>query len=335
MSDTGGGPAGPGGVDARSASWAAPARVLAFGAGAAAAVALWLGSVTWGEVSPEPGVPHFWVADRDGRHLVGLDRELFVSRSAFLSRPVDLAVGEDGDLWCLLARGDGPDGPHGLLCVGTGVEVPLEGRPLGLAASGGQASVLLDGPRGVEVWRVAPHGVAHRLARVREGTCLAARGAQVLVGDSRGRVSLLGSYGVRSARPGDEIRAVAAGAGSSWWVLTAGPDARLVHLAADLSTRRVLETGLEDPSMAVVPDADSVWLVGGRERRALRIAADGHEERALGDLPMAGLVAGAATRSGGLLLLAPGAVLHIDSAGRMARGQGGFGFLVDGVLARP
>jgi hypothetical protein len=157
----------------------------------------------------------------------------------------------------------------------------------------------------------------------------------VLVGDSRGRVSLLGSYGVRSARPGDEIRAVAAGAGSSWWVLTAGPDARLVHLAADLSTRRVLETGLEAPSMAVALDADSVWLVGGRERRALRVAADGHEERSLGDLPMAGLVAGAATRSGGLLLLAPGAVLHIDSAGRMARGQGGFGFLVDGVLARP
>jgi hypothetical protein len=264
---------------------------------------------------------------------VGLDRDLFVSRIAYLSRPVALAAGEDGELWCVVARGDGPDGPHAILSARTGVEVPLGGRPLGLAAGNRQALVLLEGAREAEVWRVGARGAAHLVARVSAGTCIAVRGDQILVGDARGGVNLLDRRGARRVHLGGEVLAVAAGTGSSWWALIASPRVRLVSLSADLVKQRVSHTDLENATLAVVGSSGSAWLVAGRERRALRIGPDGRVERSLSDLPLAGLIAGAATEDGGLLLLAPGAVLRVDSAGRVDRGQGGFGFLVDMALA--
>jgi hypothetical protein len=306
---------------------------MAFGAGTAGAVALWMAGAVSGEERPGPGEPRLWIADRGEGRLVGLDRDLFVSRCADLTRPVALAAGPDGELWCVVNRGNGPCGPHGLILARTGLEVPLAGRPLGLAAADGRALVLVEGARHAEVRALGTDGASRLVGRVRGGICIAASGDRTLVGTRRGGLILLDRRGGRRARLGSgDVRAVAAGPRSTWWALVGKEGTRLVHLSEDLGVRWVAPTGLEEATLAAAAGADSAWVVGGRKPRALRFGPDGRLERDIGPLPMAGLVAGPVTGDGGLWLLAPGAVLRVDGAGRLHRGQGGFGFLVGAVV---
>lgn len=283
----------------------------------------------------EPGPARFWVADRDGGRVVGLDASLFETAEVSCAAPVCVAARADGGAWvldALLARG-----PHRLLRIDAGgvprAALQLDGGGaltaldaedalvLAAAGEGGPARALRVGAGGAVVFERALPG-----ARAAAG-----RGARLAVGFDDGRVALydLAHGGALTAEraAAAPVLDVAPGPPGMWWVL-AGAEPRLYLFDEALAPRWDHAPLIDALSLAPVPGEERVWLVSGAGPRALRCGAFGRAELDLPALPHAGLGRGAAQASGGVALAFPGAVLLFDARGALELTQGGFDFAV-------
>jgi hypothetical protein len=112
----------------------------------------------------------------------------------------------------------------------------------------------------------------------------------------------------------------------------AGGGSELVRLGPDLGLRWQVALPVSARHLAAVAGVERVWIVDTSAARVLRYGPGGALELDRAGLPLAGLDRALPWIDGGVLLPAPGAILHLDARGHLAPGQGGFNFLVD--LAR-
>lgn len=301
-----------------------------------------------------------WVADRDGRALVGLDRELYPQRHLSLDEwPTAAVPAPDGGVWVALARA-GPHAAHRLLRVFAdgrrGPESPpfeplASPRPV-VAVPDGRGGVLVwSGQRTLELLRVDAHGRTERVGGpwpVPTSSVTTAPGAGSalgtlpvsmagsagpaggwLVGDSAGGLWMLSQEARllgHSPSRGSPVVEVAGRVGGGWWVLL--EDGRLLGLGAALELEWERATGISGARLAL-PDRDRAWVAGSG--RSLCVGSTGTP---LGRAPpLAGydLEAGCGWGAGALFA-AQGALVHVDESGALAPGQGGFEYIA--ALAR-
>jgi len=312
---------------------------LLFGLGALGSLGVkWLPRFSSLWPSP-PATTVFWGADRDGERVVGLDRDLFATRSWPVECPIDLVPGGEGSLWVLRAdRADATALPRLLRLSAEGealLDLPLPGAErIHAAGGGGEGRALGGGAGGGRLCRIDPAGEPVVQARAEPGARLAVGAGGVLLAEGEG-LRLVG--GEAHARlPGGRALAVCP-AGSGWWlVVERGGERSLQRLDARLDSR--LRRSLADldldaegiPLLAPCPERGGVWLVNPRGE-AVRFDAAGRV-RARGASPLPGVEGCVATEEGGVLLALPGAIVRLDFRGRPCPGQGGFDFLV--ALAR-
>jgi len=298
-------------------------------------------------VRTEPGPVAVWVADRDGHQVVGLDARAFVALRVPIRFPVDLEPRADGGLWVVSAPAGHPLTPHRLGrldragCLRAAAEL---GTFLDLATlDGGDALVVdRDGTGRARLRRVRADGADEVLAYPAQARCTAGAGGRVLVGTDRGWLVLFDlerprAGAVRRRWGGGTVEDVAPAPEGGWWVLTTNAAAprerRVLRLDDELRTLREVPLGARNVRLAPVPGAERVWLVDLERPLAWLLGPHGRVQVGEVALAHAGLERAAATRDGGLFVVAPGAVMRLDARGRRRPGQGGFEFLVDVALA--
>lgn len=279
-----------------------------------------------------------WATDRDGDRVLGLGPDLLLQRALDLPAPTEIEARRDGGAWVLSAEGGGPLGPHRLLRLDAQA-TPLAstgiGAPLDLAAVDGEDALVTELAAGGlgRLSRVTADGSTQVLVEEPGLACAAGRGSQALAGTSGGEVLLIALPGgaVLARRAlGGPIGDVAPGPGAGeWWALDVGGQPRLHLLAADLAPKWSASSGLRALHLVEVPGEERVWLADTTESRLRRYGPGGVLEIDRYDLRLSGLDRGTSWIGGGLLCVAPGALLHLDVQGRPAPGQGGFRFLVD------
>lgn len=289
----------------------------------------------------EPGPPTTWVADRDAQALVGLDDELFEARRIELASPVEVELAQDGGLWAVSASESHPLGRHDLVryAVDGARSAALTFGPVyDLDRLGPDALVVeRQGALG-RVVRVTLAGEVLAVAELANARCASGSGSRAVVGTDDGEVwlfdaahqpprvlarrELAGPIG--DLRPGPTP--------GTWWALDVGGVARLSLLEPTLATRWTVEVGLHALHIAPARGVERVWVADTTQPVVRRYGPGGALELDLHDLPHSGLDRGVALEEGGVLLVAPGAVLRLDERGELQPGQGGFDFLVD--LAR-
>lgn len=308
-----------------------------------------------------------WVADRDGQQVYALDADLIIARRFHCAWPLAVEPCRDGGVWVLRAGSDthdagdesNPSGPvdtgdpedHGQRSGRSGSSDQLERW-----SAGGEllSAVALDRCIDLErsteddalVIEAATRSHAERALRVRSDgsvvslyerpglACIAHAGRAVALGTSTGtvlRVDPLASGSIVGERDlGGSLGDLAPGPeeGSLWALDVRGPR-RLHLLDAQLGLRWSTRVELAALHIAAVPNEERVWLCDTLEPRVRRFGPEGQLELDLGGLSLAGLDRATAWLGGGVLLAAPGAILHLDARGQPRPGQGGFSYLVD------
>jgi hypothetical protein len=277
-----------------------------------------------------------WVADRDGGRAVALGPRLERVRAVALHHPVRVAARADGGAWVVEARAGSPVGPHALTRLaedGRAATPPLSlGPVLDLACLDGEDALAVELASG-SVVRVDAAGSARTITTVSGATAVTGRAERALVGADDGRLVLFDAGPVPALLAvrdvGGEIGDVRPGpTAETWWALdVAGGQVLLVD--DDLDPIWTRSAGVAALHVAPVAREERVWLIDANEPHALRYGPTGALELSVADLPLGGLDRGAATGDGGLLLIAPGAVLRLDGDGRLVDSQGGFDFLTD------
>ncbi|MAE27985.1 MAG: hypothetical protein CMJ87_03220 [Planctomycetes bacterium] len=168
-----------------------------------------------------------WVADREGRSLRGLDRDLFVVETRRASWPVGVLAGRSGQLWTLEATEGQPLGDHRLACWDAGGELLWEaetGPVLDLAGDGAGRALVVelgsspDAPG--RLLRAEPAGAADGRGEdllellARPGlACAAGEAGLVLAGTATGQLLVLDGEApfqvVRALEVGGQIGDVA------------------------------------------------------------------------------------------------------------------------------
>jgi hypothetical protein len=197
-----------------------------------------------------------------------------------------------------------------------------------LAVIDGGELLVVDALAGVR--RVALFDADGRLIAerpVQAASCVATRPGRVLVGTSDGQL-----FSTDAGLSVQRRRALAAAildvepAADGWFVLEDTALGRLLRLDDDLAVHWSVALDRRSDHLCVVQGASAVWAVGTGARL---FGDDGAAQAQPAEFPMRTVQASVAWRNGGLLAVAPGAVLHLDRHGRLAPGQGGFDFLVD------
>ncbi|MCC6407753.1 MAG: hypothetical protein IT453_11340 [Planctomycetes bacterium] len=286
----------------------------------------------------QPGPLTTWVADRDADALIGLDEGLFEGKRISLESPVEAERRSDGGLWAVSARESHPLGVHDLLLFGADgnrVAAAVFGPVLDLELSRDDALVVERTDSSGRVVRVDAQGTTSTVLELATASCAAGAGSRVAVGTDDGEVWLLE---LGSAPPtvlakralGGPIGDVRPGpTPGTWWVLDIGASGRVSLLEPTLATRWSVATGLHALHLAPVRGVESVWIADTTQPLARRYGANGALEIDVSTLPLGGLDRASASSDGGVLLIAPGAVLRLDPNGVLLPGQGGFDFLVD------
>lgn len=300
-----------------------------------------------------PGAVRYWTADRDAQAVVGLDDDLLERARCSVRWPVQVEARADGGAWVASAAQGLALGAYRLVRVDSGgvvVRAVDVGAVLDLDAAEGRDAFVLerepghegddaeDATRAPRLLRVAAEDPLEVLAEVPRAHCVAAAAGRALVGGDDGSLRLL------EARPGGAVLAAAdAGAqvvdvapaggepAGRWWVLAleGGGIGRLELRAADLSPLWSVSTGLRPLHMIAVPGAERAWIADVTAPCARRYGPGGALELDLQPVPQLGLDRGAADPAGGVVLTSPGALVRLDSDGRLVPGQGGFDFPVD------
>ena len=323
-----------------ASSDAPPSRRAALGLfGVGAAVAWWGGSRDGYGASD--GAPAFWVSDRAAHRVWSLDRRLLLQRSVELRSPVEVASAEAGGVWVTSQLEDWPLGAHRLVRLDADGERLAEFHAGALqdldALGGGVITIEWNRPSNADdrVLYVDARGWPTTLFEAPDLSCVAAgRNGELLVGTRVGELFLLrmssGAADLLAQRQvGGEIADLALGPEpGAWWVLDAHSPARLILLDSDLSERWSVVHQLSASHLVPVPDRERVWIADGSEPVVRRYGAGGTLELHRSRLPLGGLGRGLALPGGEVLLVAPGALLHLDERGELLPGQGGFAFLV-------
>jgi hypothetical protein len=296
-----------------------------------------------------PGPPRVWVADRDAGRLVALDGELYVRAHAELAAPVAVGACRDGGAWALDLVERRPGGALALVRVEAGGRTtftrelvppgrPRRVEPADLFVSDGRDAVVcvVDDARASRVLRVSAGGRSAPELFVPGARAAAGRGSRVRVGGADGALRVfdrafddaLVALGGLAA----PVLDVAPAPRDAWWVLTGAeePGQRTLWLVAgvDLAPRWRTAVAEEARSLAAIPAREAVWIVSTASAQVRSYAAWRGSGPAARGLPLGGFGAAAGRADGGLYVPAPGALLELDSAGRIVRSQGGFDFLV-------
>ncbi len=322
---------------------AGPARLLA-GLALGALSGVLFGFAALGSRPQPRGAALHWVADRDAGRVVGLDVDFF-EVAAFPARaPLFVETRRDQRLWIADAVDAAPLSPTRVaLVTPQGVSTfEVELGPLSDFETLEHADALA-----LEATDAKP-----RIVRILEGQpvcvvasesglqCVAGRAERVVAGTADGWLLAFQSDG-RGAGPvarfalGGTLVDIAPAPGG-WWVLDAqggAQGARLIRCGDDLEPLWQVATSVAALSLIADYGRERVWLADTNESSLRRFGPTGALELVLPELPAAGLDRGVALQDGGALLVAPGALLHVDALGALLPGQGGFDFLVDAATA--
>lgn len=294
-----------------------------------------------------PGAIAVWATDRDAHQVYGLDLDLILARSIPLGWPLEVEACDSGGAWVLRSGNAGTLTGHRLDRLSRAGELITEvtiHHALDLDTFQGEDALVIETPGGshatTRVLRFHKEGSLFSLLEQAGLVCVAGSRDSVLAGTDSGAVLRIdpapsGSVGVILAqvqlggRIGDLARGPWPG---SAWALDTSAARRLFLLDADLSVRWVANVGIAALHIAAVPGEERVWLADTATPRVRRFGPAGALEIDRRGLPLIGLDRAVAWREGGVLVAAPGAILHLDANGQTAPGQGGFNYLID--LAR-
>jgi hypothetical protein len=290
---------------------------------------------------PRPGPVVLWTTDRDAHRVYGLDADLLVARRVELDWPLEVESCRDGGAW-VLRSGDGtPTGSCRLDRIADDGSVAFEvavGRCTDLAALEARFALVIEkgsGANGVDrLLRLGDEGGQRVLFETSDLSCVADSRAAVAVGTERGEVVRLdprveGAVLDRVHLGGRVLDLAPGPSPGSLWVLVDEGGARLHLLGPDLALCWAVDVGLAAGHLAPIEGEERVWLADTLRPVVRRFGPGGVLEVERTDLPLAGLDRAVAWSGGGVLLAAPGAILHLDRGGRLRPGQGGFDFLVD------
>jgi hypothetical protein len=304
---------------------------------AALCVAIGVGATRRAQLAP-PGPVRVWAADRDGCELYALDADLILAQRTALGWPLELARARDGGLYVLRAVGGSAGTGQRLARIDARGVLTGEtdvGTCLDLDTFDGRMALLVEQPgeRGSarRALRIAPEGASGVLAQSPALRCIAGSRFSVLVGTDDGwvdRLPIEGGRPLASVRLSGAILDLAPGPEAGSVFALAGDGTRLCLLGPDLALRWDVALPIVARHLGAAPDAERVWLGDTRSARVLRYGPGGALEIDRDGLPLAGLDRALPWIDGGALLCAPGAILHLDSRGHLAPGQGGFNFLV-------
>lgn len=267
------------------------------------------------------------VVDRDtGLHQ--LDERLYPFRSTGVRWALSAASAGDGAHWVLRATAARADAPREILLIDEQGVVQQR-----RAVDGVQRIALC--PSGAVQW-LEERGAARLWMRWRPPA------AAHVVGAAWCWTALDGDFA------GDALGGL--------WKQDGADLARLTTCSGAVAELRVLDDGVglvlegggrravrldrrlvERSSTALAPDEFVIWLEDGafacdpQRARLSRLDAAGRRVRVREDPELLGVTGGVAF-PGGVLLAAPGALLHYDSQGRRRPGQGGFRRLVGAPL---
>lgn len=312
------------------------------GAGALLAVgAALIGASRGGSASPAPGPVALWATDRDAHELYGLDENLVITRSVQLGWPLLVRACTGGGVWVLRSGNSTSNFGHRLdrltragdlvTEITIGISIDLD------TLDGGDALVieLGGGANGASrALRFGREGSLYVLLERSGLTCISDSRSSAVVGTDDGRVLRLdpdrADTILDSVLLGGEIGDIARGPEpGSLWVLDVTGNRKLFLLDPDLSVRWSASVGLKALHVAPVPGEERVWLADTTEPIVRRLGPAGAIEIHRSGLALLGLDRALAWGAGGVLLAAPGGILHLDAAGQTAPGQGGFNFLID------
>ncbi len=300
-----------------------------------------VGALAHWKSSPPAGGAVFWACDRDAGRLVGLDQDLFETTSLQARAPLFVEACRAGGVWFSDAIEATPLSVQRLQRLSAQGEVVFGvdvGPLLDLATiDGGDAVAIELAPWGAaRVLQVTQAGEFLDLFSHPQAVCVAGKGARIALGTSDGSLVLL-EAGVRGQSALSEVALQGslvdiAPSDDGWWVLDASggvSGSRLLRLDERLQTLWQVFTSTAALSLVCDRARERVWLADTSQSSLRRFGPSGLLELALVELPASGLDRGSALRDGGVLLVAPGALLRFNADGQSVPGQGGFDFLVD------
>jgi hypothetical protein len=281
-----------------------------------------------------------WVADRDADRIHGLDADLIRARSFACRAPLALRARRDGGLWVLRARERAPgsrqrverrDAQGDLRAM-----VELDSC-VDLERDADDAALVIEARAAGHTdraWRVRDDGSLVLLLERDHLSCATAALDSIALGTSNGdlvRIDARAEGRVLAeahldARLGDLAPGPEAG---TLWALDVRRPGRLYLLEENLDVRWSVRVELSAAHLAPVLGEERVWLCDGAEPRWRRFGPSGVLELERSLLPLGGLERALAWTDGGVVWIAPGAVMRADAQGRSKPGQGGFNYLVD------
>lgn len=282
----------------------------------------------------------FWIADRDGCAVYGLDENLVLARRTLVEWPTAIIGCPDGGAWVLRSSSGASTGSASLLRLNSDGAIRTEtvfSACASLDSLGDGSAIVLEEGWGEEgddrVLRCDEAGRVEIVYSGRALTCISVSKGSIGVGDAHGtlvRVSL-DPVGAVTARVDLQDRISDLESDSSanhFWALTTSERATIHRLDDDFVVRWSAEAGSPATSLASDHDRERIWLVDGSQSVIRRLGEYGIFELETMGLPI--VVPSRAVRDlrGGLVVASPGCVLLLDATGRMRPGQGGFTHLV-------
>lgn len=312
-----------------------------FGGGAALAVLAALAREMHAQPEP-PGPTVLWTVDRDASRLYGLDRDLLIERAVPVDYPLEVEPVEDGGTWVLRSetgvagssmRLDRLD-PRGAMITELYLEPCLD-----LDTFERDQALVLERVNGsVRLSRVREEGSSFPLLTRADLACVSGSDGVIVCGTSGGallRVDPTSGAVLAEVQLDGTILDVAPGPtrGSAWALDTQGTG-RLFLLDEALAIRWTAGVGFACAHVGAVPGEERAWVADTSSPRVRRFGPNAVVELDQQGLPGSHLDRSVAWRDGGVLLVTPGAVLHLAANGTLAPGQGGFAWLSDAARVR-
>ena len=272
----------------------------------------------------------WWVADRAGGRVVGLDGQLFPQWVVAVPCPVGVARAGHG-VWVVSVPGGGRHKGSVWTRLGDGSgpgESFRAGEYAGLVGLPDGGVLGLVGPAPTRQWmHLDRHGRVVRREVFPGATHLAQVEGQVLVTNRVGEVWSFGldrgMDGAHHAQVDATPRGVAPGPEGGWWWL--GSNGDLLLLRADLSVRWRRRAG--ERAALLAGDGERAWVVPDDRSWAECWDESGSPSGSFA-MPLMGARAVRLTGKGGVLIALPGALLELDPGGGVLRTQAGFDHLV-------
>ncbi len=293
-----------------------------------------------GLLGREPGPAVWWVADRAGARVWGLDQDLFFRHEIPVACPVGISSA-GSSLWIVSVPEGGQRGAshwrrldeRGIVradywgaafCALAG---QADGGVVGLVGTTGQRECVGWDLHGVELWRRPFPGA----------TCMASQGPHVLVAGGTNLFVLNRGTGVTELyetlsgtggeEPAPQVIGLAPGPRDGWWCLDRAGDLRLLNarLVPEWKRRTSTLDGL------LAGDLERAWVIP-RGREWATAWDDQGRRKVNRPWPFMGVGVLAMDEGGQLLAAEPGVLVRITADGLISCSQAGLSFAV-GIAA--